>query len=348
MMTGLVLFPAGLPAAAQPRDSIQDIVDQIDIETWHHYEYDLLYTHDGDNRGRNSPQHDLARDNVEVTLQSFGLETYQDWFQAGGGSYYNVVATKPGLVTPEQQYIISGHIDSVGNPGADDDASGCASVMEIARVLSQHDFASTIIFIAFDFHEGGPGREGSSHYANMHQNDDIRGKIAMDMIAHDVGLGVCDIYGREESNEIKLAFAAAIETYSGGLSARVFGHFDCCDHNPFEAVGKQACVVTQGDGPWGNPCYHQPCDSVDTPGNIDDAYAVQVARGVAGYLLEHAGLLGRPGDLDGDGRVGILDLLALLAGWGPCPDLSAPCPADLDGDRFVGIDDLLILLANWG
>jgi hypothetical protein len=54
--------------------------------------------------------------------------------------------------------------------------------------------------------------------------------------------------------------------------------------------------------------------------------------------------LGAPGDLDGDGRVGINDLLILLASWGPCP----ACPADLDGDGLVGINDLLILLAAWG
>jgi hypothetical protein len=56
-----------------------------------------------------------------------------------------------------------------------------------------------------------------------------------------------------------------------------------------------------------------------------------------------------PGDLNGDGGVGIADLLALLAAWGPCPDPPGDeCPADLDGDGAVGIGDLLILLANWG
>ncbi len=54
------------------------------------------------------------------------------------------------------------------------------------------------------------------------------------------------------------------------------------------------------------------------------------------------------GDLDGDGVVGILDLLILLSNWGPCPDPPAPCPADLDGDGNVGILDLLLLLSNWG
>ncbi|MHC4414821.1 MAG: hypothetical protein ACYS0G_06010 [Planctomycetota bacterium] len=49
-------------------------------------------------------------------------------------------------------------------------------------------------------------------------------------------------------------------------------------------------------------------------------------------------------DIDGDGSVGVSDLLALLASWGPCKG----CPADFDGDGNVGVTDLLDLLANWG
>ncbi len=61
-----------------------------------------------------------------------------------------------------------------------------------------------------------------------------------------------------------------------------------------------------------------------------------------------AQITGPPGDLDGDGEVGIADLLILLAAWGVCPDPPDECPADLDGDGAVGIVDLLLLLANWG
>ncbi len=53
------------------------------------------------------------------------------------------------------------------------------------------------------------------------------------------------------------------------------------------------------------------------------------------------------GDLDGDGHVGVKDLLILLGSWGPCADCK-DCPADLDGDCIVGVKDLLILLGNWG
>ncbi len=54
-----------------------------------------------------------------------------------------------------------------------------------------------------------------------------------------------------------------------------------------------------------------------------------------------------PGDIDGDGSVGVSDLLILLASWGLCPDCG-DCPADIDGDCTVGVSDLLILLGNWG
>ena len=53
------------------------------------------------------------------------------------------------------------------------------------------------------------------------------------------------------------------------------------------------------------------------------------------------------GDLDGDGSVGVPDLLILLGAWGPCADCN-DCPADIDGDCSVGVKDLLILLGNWG
>ncbi len=66
------------------------------------------------------------------------------------------------------------------------------------------------------------------------------------------------------------------------------------------------------------------------------------------YLFDAAAPGRRPWDLNGSGDVNVLDLLALLAAWGPCP--TAPCPhmCGFDDDCIIGILDLLILLANWG
>jgi hypothetical protein len=54
-----------------------------------------------------------------------------------------------------------------------------------------------------------------------------------------------------------------------------------------------------------------------------------------------------PCDMDGDGVVGVTDLLDMLASWGPCGDCP-DCAADLDRDCVVGVIDVLLLLENWG
>ncbi|MHC4108722.1 MAG: dockerin type I domain-containing protein [Planctomycetota bacterium] len=54
------------------------------------------------------------------------------------------------------------------------------------------------------------------------------------------------------------------------------------------------------------------------------------------------------GDIDQDGDVDVVDFLALLGAWGPCPPEPAECPADLNGDGTVNVVDFMILLGNWG
>lgn len=281
---------AALPASA--RIDPAEVVDRIDESVFRHYLEDLLYAHDGDNRHIDGPDHDPARDNIVDVLEGFGLDVRLEPVRFQGRTYYNVVAVQEGLLTPDRQYIISGHYDSVFNPGADDDASGVAGVMEIARVLSGFPFESTIIYIAFDVEEDG--MIGSRAYVADHPDDDVRGMISLDMIGHGRGRNRADIYGRIESNPIKSALADALATYNEGLTARVFLELDRSDHAPFEWAGKQACLLIEAFGPDGNPCYHQQCDSVDNPDNIHYDYAIQLVRGVAGYLTEQAGLIDLP------------------------------------------------------
>ena len=50
------------------------------------------------------------------------------------------------------------------------------------------------------------------------------------------------------------------------------------------------------------------------------------------------------GDVNGDGLANVDDLLAVIAGWGPC---LPPCPADLNGDSVIDVGDLLIVITNW-
>ncbi len=105
----------------------------------------------------------------------------------------NVVATLPGTQpeSRERIYVVSGHYDSrvtdvmnatADAPGADDDASGVAAVMEMARVMSKMNWEATLVFIAVAGEE--QGLFGSTHWAKMakEKNWNIAGMITNDII----------------------------------------------------------------------------------------------------------------------------------------------------------------------
>ena len=72
----------------------------------------------------------------------------------------------------------------------------------------------------------------------------------------------------------------------------------------------------------------------------------------SGGVAEHAEVLEYPfveivecpADVDGDGLVGFLDLIAVITWWGPCAD----CAEDIDENGDVGFSDLLLVLNGWG
>jgi hypothetical protein len=67
--------------------------------------------------------------------------------------------------------------------------------------------------------------------------------------------------------------------------------------------------------------------------------------GSVSVLINNPAPVPCPGDFNGDGYVNVVDMLELLASWGPC---DAPCPADLNGDGVVNVLDFLDLLFQWG
>jgi hypothetical protein len=110
----------------------------------------------------------------------------------------NVVATLTGT-QPESQgrvYVVSGHYDSMCGsstdakcdaPGANDDASGTAAVLEIARVMAKYPFESTIIFMAVAGEE--QGLLGATYFAEQakQKNWNIEGMITNDIVGNTLG-----------------------------------------------------------------------------------------------------------------------------------------------------------------
>jgi len=349
----IVLLAAGSMVAAVSTAAASDeghaAADQVSEESYRYFLGDnqgaegILYTHAGDNRGPHGPDHDPARGNIAAHFESYGLSVALEPFLHWGETYYNVVATQLGSVYPDQEYIVGGHYDSVDNPGADDNASGVALVLEAARILSQYESDYTIRYIGFDLEE--LGLIGSQAYVEDHYNDDILGMISTDMVAYNNGSNSADINGRDASNTVKYALAEAVDTYGDGLSYSIGGQADYSDHAPFEWAGFQACILIED---WGNPYYHTQNDNVDMPGYIDHAYAVRMTRSVVGYLVDNAGVQVPgpcPGDIDGDQDTDQADLGILLADWG-CS--GGDCRGDLDGYGDTDQSDLGILLADWG
>jgi hypothetical protein len=273
MTTGAVASEQGMAAA-----------DEVSEASYYDLLYNWLYTHAGDNRGFGA-EHDLARDNIVMFMESYGLDVVLEPFQYSGNTYYNVVGTKLGTTYPDQEYIVGAHIDSVDNPGADDNGSGTALVLEAARVLSQYDSAYTIRFIGFDREE--QGLIGSYAYVDAHIGDDILGMISTDMVAYNDGQNMSSIFGRSASAPFKNALAAAVAEYGDGLNHTVQGPLNASDHAPFESAGFQACLFIERD-PYANPYYHSQQDNVDEPNYIDYAFASRLTRSVVGLFVDLA------------------------------------------------------------
>ena len=103
----------------------------------------------------------------------------------------NVIATLKGTVSPERFYVITGHLDSrvtdVLNftsdaPGADDDGSGVAVVLELARVFATRQFPGTLVFATVAGEE--QGLYGSAHMAAQMKaaGDDVQGMFSNDIV----------------------------------------------------------------------------------------------------------------------------------------------------------------------
>jgi Zn-dependent M28 family amino/carboxypeptidase len=146
------------------------------------------------------------------------LEVSYDIEKKGTTEIASVVAVLPGSAEPEKRVIVGAHYDSINlrakgdkaaeapAPGADDNASGTAVVLELARVMSQYHFRKTIVFIAFAGEE--LGYIGSTRYASRAKanHEQIEAVFNNDIVGSDVtgepstgtGIALNDIGGADD------------------------------------------------------------------------------------------------------------------------------------------------------
>lgn len=135
------------------------------------------------------------------------FKVFTDCLQISGTRVCNVGAILKGTVSPEKYFVVSGHYDSMPTnskdgssdaPGADDDASGTAVVLEAARVLSRREVPISVIFLATVGEE--QGLRGARHFAALMKQ---KGCNIVGMITNDI-VGSSDGSGGSAPNRLRL------------------------------------------------------------------------------------------------------------------------------------------------
>lgn len=227
---------------------------------------------------------ELAARYLEWKLASFGLLTGRHDFSLRGS---NVLALQQGSVFPDSIYIIGAHYDcqviaeeyhpeDIRNaPGADDNASGVAAVLEAARILSQYTTRYSVLYVLWDEHENVPedvdqsGRLGSTAYAEHTLACDIHiaGVIDLDMIAYDHDDdGVMYIHGSTQGRSAQMVnrAVAICELHNLNLDPHVTMEGLGADSVPFHLLGYSTISFTEDISILGrNKFAYQSRDTID-------------------------------------------------------------------------------------
>ena len=198
---------------------------------------------------------------IRKKFEAFGYKTKVQTFSVDGGTSRNVVARWPG--SGRSGLVVGAHMDTVpGAPGANDNASGVAVMLEMARISAGRYPVRFVRFVAFGSEEYGTNGKhhvGSQVYVNRlgkRGRKRLGGMISVDMIADGrplitgtAGIGP-EVVARTVFNRLRKKVRMSYQTMC-----------DCSDNGPFERAGIAATFLYSGN----EPNYHDPSD---TPKNL--------------------------------------------------------------------------------
>ncbi|WP_342542502.1 M28 family peptidase [Paenisporosarcina sp. FSL H8-0542] len=176
---------------------------------------------------------------------------------------HNVIATKKPNVSNKASHdilVIGAHHDSVaGAPGANDDASGTAMTLELARVLKTIPTDTEIRFITFGAEE--LGLLGSNHYVEQLPKNEISRIVAnfnLDMVgSKDAGELILQTVDNKPNLVTELAQDASTQLNG---EPTPYNQGDSSDHVPFSNAGIPAALFIHNPA---EPWYHKPQDTID-------------------------------------------------------------------------------------
>jgi hypothetical protein len=300
---GLCFLIISLQSISAQTDSlIQEIIDEVNIDTLYKYVSELSgatqtiiggvpYTISS--RYKSQLGNDKATDFIKEKLESFSLPAYN---QTSGSTLRNVYAVQTGTVNPNQKYIVSAHYDAMPSgtlaPGADDNASGTAVVLEAARILSQYTTKYTIVYALWDEEE--QGLIGSNFYANLASTsgENILGVINLDMIAWESnGDNKINIHTNNNSLSLSDKMVEVNTTYNLNLLSFVKNPgLTASDHSSFWNYGYKAIMLIEDYYGDFNAYYHSTNDLVQ---NFNLPYFDRCAKLSIGTLASFISVEGK-------------------------------------------------------
>ncbi|MDA8245118.1 MAG: M28 family peptidase [Elusimicrobia bacterium] len=218
-----------------------------------------------------------AMDYIYAAFRRLGYEAERQCYKdRKADKECNIVARRRAGTPGARAVLVIGHMDSVGyeNAGADDNASGAAGVLEMARVLSRFRSDHDLIFVAANGEE--TGMAGSQACARLLKASGelarVDWAINMDMIAWNRD-GVMNIETNKEFSSHADWVAAQAYTYTRlkpVITMPAWGS----DHVPFLEAGIPTYLAIEN---WEDhtPCYHQACDTADS---LAVPYAADIVR----------------------------------------------------------------------
>jgi hypothetical protein len=306
------------PAAA---DAVRTIVDRLDFER---FKLNIRMLGLFGDRLQGTQRNMDANDWIQAELEAMGYKVERHAYTYNGQPRTQVFATKVGTVHPDQMYIVSAHMDGRGGgQAADDDASGCALVLEAARVLAAPDVQTDVSVRFIFWNNEESGLNGSTAYvasrsalqgienpagSGLFPEPRWLGIIQHDMILFDHGLppqqnqvATADIDVEYQaastfagpSQALANALQDAAARYARHYPAQVGNNMDNTDSKPFRNVTAAVSVRENQRnseiGRGANPHWHQPTDNYETYSEADFLLGFNTVQMTTGAVAELAG-----------------------------------------------------------
>lgn len=275
------------PLAAPADPTIQPIVDSIDTQRWFD---DLSQLATWDRSSYGTTELFAARDWIGDRFAAIGLDVSTEDFQMPGTSgtitRQNIIGTWTGTLHPDEWIVVGAHYDSrnanlhstTNAPGAEDNASGCAGVIEMARALVPAQPERTFVFMCYAGEE--QDLYGSyAHVDDLTASGDIarlKGVVVMDMIGYSADSHFdADYESYGSMSSYYQRFGAAAATYASDLHVVYQTNPWGSDHVPYLEAGVPTVLAIESDYD-DYPDYHS---STDIPANIGP-YAQQMGGAI--------------------------------------------------------------------